>query len=83
MARPALTAQGSTNSYDGERKSSGWVPCPSSAQPGAGMLALGMAALRLAMAPEKQAASKHYVDGESAGSGEPPSRPLIGSMRTT
>ncbi len=38
---------------------SAWVPCPSLAQPGAGMFPLGMAALRLAMAPEKPAASEH------------------------
>ena len=40
-------------------KDSAWVPCPSPAQPGAGMFSLSMAALRLAMAPEKPAASEH------------------------
>ena len=38
---------------------SGRVPCPSPAQPSAGMFSLAMAALRLAMAPEKQNASEH------------------------
>lgn len=38
-------------------KSSGWVPCPSPAQPGAGMSTVRMAALRLAMAPGASAPS--------------------------
>ena len=40
------------------------MPCPSLAQPGAGMLTRGMAALRLAMAPGEPSASVRVESAE-------------------